>query len=333
MTPEGFRGLRVEREAEWRRLEHLVTICETKSPRALDDEDLMALPVLYRSALSSLSVARETSLDLEQITYLEWLCARAYFFLYGVRTSAAGRLRQFLLHDWPASVRDLWRETVIAFLLLVVGLVSGYVLVASDPAWFATFVPLEMAGGRDFSASTSHLRGTLYDSDSGDALTAFASQLFTHNSRVAIFCFALGFAFGVPTIILLVYQGMMGGAFIALFASRGLGFEFTGWLLIHGTTELFAIVLAAAAGLRIGWSVVFPGRATRMSAATRAGRVSATAMIGVVAMLCVAGLLEGFGRQLILADYARYTIAAGMLALWLAFYYAPRRLRPAASHG
>ena len=56
-------------------------------------------------------------------------------------------------------------------------------------------------------------------------------------------------------------------------------------------------------------------------------------MIGVVAMLCVAGLLEGFGRQLILADYARYTIAAGMLALWLAFYYAPRRLRPGASHG
>ena len=61
MTPEAFRGLRVEREAEWRRLEHLVTICETKSPRALDDQDLMALPVLYRSALSSLSVARVTS--------------------------------------------------------------------------------------------------------------------------------------------------------------------------------------------------------------------------------------------------------------------------------
>ena len=57
-----FRGLRAEREAEWRRLEALVAICERKSPRALSDEDLMALPILYRSALSSLSVARETSL-------------------------------------------------------------------------------------------------------------------------------------------------------------------------------------------------------------------------------------------------------------------------------
>jgi uncharacterized membrane protein SpoIIM required for sporulation len=328
-----IRTLRAEREAEWRRLEELVTACEKKSPRALSDEDLMALPILYRSALSSLSVARETSLDLEQITYLEWLCARAYFFLYGVRTSVAGRLRQFLLHDWPAAMRALWRETIVALLLLVTGLVAGYLLVAGDPVWFATFVPSELSGGRDFSASPAHLRSTLYDSDSGGALTFFATMLFTHNSRVAIFCFALGFAFGVPTILLLVYQGMTGGAMMALFASRGLGFEFGGWLSIHGTTELFAIVLAAAAGLRIGWSVVFPGRATRLDAASRSGRTAATAMIGVVIMLCVAGLHEGFGRQLITADFARYLIGATMLALWLLFYYAPRRWARSAAHG
>jgi uncharacterized membrane protein SpoIIM required for sporulation len=322
-----LRSLRAEREAEWRRLEDLVTLCEKKSPRALSNEDLMALPVLYRGALSSLSVARETSLDLELITYLEWLCARAYFFLYGVRVSAAARLRQFVARDWPAAVRDLWRETIIAFLLLLVGFVSGYLLVAGDPVWFSTFVPPELAGGRDFAANPAHLRSTLYNSQDGGALTAFATFLFTHNSRVAIFCFALGFAFGVPTILLLVYQGMMGGAMIALFASRGLGFEFSGWLLIHGTTELFAIVLSAAAGLRIGWSVVFPGRASRLNAASRAGRISATAMIGVVFMLCVAGLLEGFGRQLITSDPARYAIGGGMFALWLLFYYAPRRVR------
>jgi uncharacterized membrane protein SpoIIM required for sporulation len=305
---------------------------EGGSVRALDDEDLRALPVLYRGALSSLSVARETSLDLELVTYLEWLCARAYFFLYGVRTSAAARLRQFLVHDWPAAVRALWRETIVASLLLATGLVAGYLLVAADPVWFATFVPSELSGGRDFSASAAHLRSTLYDSDGGSALTFFATMLFTHNSRVAIFCFALGFAFGVPTILLLVYQGVTGGAMMALFASRGLGFQFGGWLAIHGTTELFAIAIAAAAGLRIGWSVVFPGSSTRLDAASRSGRTAATAMIGVVIMLCAAGLLEGFGRQLIAVDFARYSIGAAMLGLWLLFYYGPRRRRGAA-HG
>jgi uncharacterized membrane protein SpoIIM required for sporulation len=327
VTGTAYRGLRTEREAEWRRLEQLVAICEKKSPRALADEDLMALPILYRGALSSLSVARETSLDLELIPYLEWLCARAYFFLYGVRTSPGARLREFVLRDWPAAVASLWRETIVALLLLATGLVAGYLLVAGDPAWFSTFVPEELYGGRDFSANPAYLRSTLYDSEGSNALTLFATFLFTHNSRVAIFCFALGFAFGVPTILLLVYQGMMGGAMIALFASRGLGFAFGGWLLIHGTTELFAIILAAAAGLRIGWSVVFPGRATRLAAASQAGRVAATAMIGVVFMLCVAGLLEGFGRQLITSDFARYLIGGVMLAAWLLFYYAPWRPR------
>ena len=61
------------------------------------------------------------------------------------------------------------------------------------------------------------------------------------------------------------------GAFFALFGSHGLGLELGGWLIIHGSTEIFAIVLAGAAGFRIGWSVVFPGEETRLAAATRGG--------------------------------------------------------------
>jgi len=56
----GSRSFRLAREPEWRRLEDLLTLAEKKSVRALGDDDLMALPVLYRGALSSLSVARET---------------------------------------------------------------------------------------------------------------------------------------------------------------------------------------------------------------------------------------------------------------------------------
>jgi uncharacterized membrane protein SpoIIM required for sporulation len=322
-----FRGLRAERESEWRRLEALVALCERKSPRALADEDLLELPILYRSALSSLSVARETSLDLELVTYLESLCARAYFFLYGVRTSPAGRLRQFLAADWPSAVRGLWPETLVALALLAIGTLAGYLLVLAEPSWFGAFVPDDLAAGRDFTATRESLREGLYDGGEPDGLGVFAAALFTHNSQVAILCFALGFAFGVPTMLLLLYHGTMLGAFLALYVSQGLGWALGGWLIIHGSTELFAIVLAGAAGLRIGWSVVFPGAATRLDSASRAGRRAGTAMAGVVAMLLAAGLLEGFGRQLIRDDYARYGIGLAMLLFWLAFYYVPRRAR------
>jgi uncharacterized membrane protein SpoIIM required for sporulation len=324
VNASGFRGIRAEREGEWRRLDELVSICEKRSPRALGDDDLMALPVLYRGALSSLSLARETSLDLELVTYLEGLCARAYFFIYGVRTSPGGRLLLFLRQDWPAAVRGVWRETLASALLVLLGIAAGYLLVRGDPSWYGAFVPEELAGGRDFSADPAFLRGVLYDSDGIDALAVFATFLFTHNAQVAILCFALGFAFGAPTSLLLTYQGAMMGAIFALYASHGLGFELGGWLIIHGSTEIFAIVLAGAAGLRIGWSVVFPGRATRLAAAAAAGRVAAAAMVGVVIMLLAAGLLEGFGRQLIVSDYIRYTVGSAMLLLWLAYYYLPR---------
>ena len=330
--PADTRRFRAGREAEWRRLEEILGRAEKKSVRALPDEDLLALPILYRGALSSLSVARETSLDLELITYLEALCARAYFFVYGVRTSPGARLRAFFAGDWPAAVRDLWKETIASLGLLLLGALAGYLLVANDPGWYDSLVPSELAAGRDFSASTDDLRGTLYDSQSEDWLSVFATSLFTHNSQVAMLCFALGIAFAVPTAMLLIHNGTMLGALLALFASRGLGTEMGGWLIIHGSTELFAIALAGAAGIRIGWSIVFPGEETRLDAATRAGSTAALVMGGVIVMLLVAGLLEGFGRQLITGDVTRYAIGTGMLVLWAAYFYLPRgRHRPARS--
>ena len=326
------RSFRAAREGDWRRLEAILNTAERRSVRALSDEDLLALPILYRGALSSLSVARETSLDLELVTYLEGLSARAYFFVYGVRTTAGSRLASFFARDWPNAVRALWKETIATALLTIIGIATGLMLVNANPQWFDSFVPGQLAGGRNFSASADYLRSTLYHDEGARGLGAFATYLFTHNSQVCMFSFALVFMFGVPTAMLIIYNGAILGAMFSLFGSHGLGFELGGWLIIHGSTEFFAIILAGAAGLRIGWAVVFPGEETRMAAATRAGRTSATAMGGVIVMLLVAGLLEGFGRQLITADLARYAIGGAMLAGWLLYFYVPRR-QDASGHG
>ncbi|MBX4389059.1 stage II sporulation protein M, partial [Mycobacterium tuberculosis] len=80
------------------------------------------------------------------------------------------------------------------------------------------------------------------------------------------------------------------------------------------------IILAGAAGLHIGRAVAFPGVRSRLAAAGDAGRRGALVMIGVVIMLLAAGLLEGFARQLITVDAARFAIAAGMFALWVVYF-------------
>ncbi len=326
ISPADSRAFRAAREEDWASLERIVTVAERRSAKALSDEDLLALPVLYRSALSSLSVARETSLDLELVTYLEILCGRAYFFVYGARTSWRSRLGDFFIHDWPEAVRSLWKETIVAALFLFTGTLAAYLMVSNDPEWYKAFMSEGMVQGRDFSASKASLRATLYHGGDG-WLAIFATSLFTHNAQVAIMCFALGFAFGVPTLLLLLMNGAGLGAFLALFASHGLGFEVGGWLFIHGTTEFFALTLAGAAGLRIGFAIVFPGDLPRLAAGRLAGRTAAKAMAGVVVMLFAAGILEGIGRQTITGDLTRYAIGSTMFALWCAFYYLPRKRR------
>ena len=204
---------------------------------------------------------------------------------------------------------------------MAAGAAAGYLLVASDPSWFASMVPSDLAGGRGPEASTAALKNVLYSKEGNAWLGAFAAQLFTHNSQVSLMCFALGFAFGVPTMMLIVYNGAMLGAFMQVYVAKGLGIELAAWLSIHGTTEMFAIILAGAAGLRIGTRIAFPGALSRMEAARVAGRTAATAMVGVVIMLAAAGLLEGFARQLVTAPQIRFAIGGGMLLFWLVYFY------------
>ena len=322
---------RAEREWDWRRLDGLLQRVEQRSAASLSDEELLAIPVLYRSALSSLSVARATSLDHNLIDYLESLSTRAYFFVYGARSRLRERLASFFMETWPASVKSLWRETLVSLAISVVATIVGYVLVMQDPGWFNAFVGQGLSAGRDPTATTKFLHDTLYDAAAAkQPLALLASEIFTNNAGVAIWAFALGFAFCIPTIFLLIQNGLMLGAFLALYISRGLGFELGGWLLIHGATELFAIVLGGAAGLRVGWNVIFPGDRTRLDAAATAGRSAAGVLAGVVIMLLFAGLLEGFARQLINTDWIRYAIAGATLTIWLAYFYLPRPKRSGA---
>ena len=311
-------------EADWERLENIVTRVEKRSIRSLSDEDLLELPALYRTTLSSLSVARDTSLDRALITYLERLCTRAYFQIYGVQTPAWRQFTGFFARSWPEAVRSLWRETAFCVALTFGAALLAYLLIRSDPSWFYSMIPEGLADGRDPSASAEYLRSTLYNSpkDKDGWLGAFATFLFTHNSQIAIFSFALGFAFAVPTVLLILYNGLMLGAFYAVFAAKGLGPNVIAWLMIHGTTEIFAICISGAAGIRIGMAIAFPGRASRMDSAVAAGRTAAIAMAGTVIMLAFAGLLEGVGRQTINNDGLRVLIGSAMLIGWLAYFYA-----------
>ena len=315
---------RAEREADWHRLEALLSRLERGSLRRLSDEDLITIPSLYRATLSALSVARSTSLDASLVEYLESLSARAYFVIYGTRNGLGRRLARFFVTDWPHAAQAMWRETLVAWLLIASGALLAWALMLADMDWFYAFVPSGLAGGRDPAATTEMLHNSIYGVHSCAHCGLFSAFLFTHNAQVAIGAFALGAVFCLPTALLLLYTGTTLGAFLTLFGSRGLGLGLGGWLAIHGVTELMAVALAGAAGLRIGLRIAAPGQYTRLHAAAIAGKQAATLVAGVFLMLGCAGLLEGIVRQLVVSDLQRYAIAGLSAVLWVTYLYAPR---------
>jgi uncharacterized membrane protein SpoIIM required for sporulation len=107
---------------------------------------------------------------------------------------------------------------------------------------------------------------------------------------------------------------------IALHSSKGLGLEFLAWLLPHGITELLAVVLCGAAGLSIGYGIVFPGPFRRLDNLALRGRHAARIAIGAVALFFIAALIEGFFRQVVTDINIRIVVIAATAAGW-GFYF------------
>lgn len=316
---------RLEREGDWKRLEAIVAQMEKGRMRGLSDADLLALPALYRTAASSLSIARETSLDAALVSYLEALTQRAWFLVYGPRASLWSWFRRFLGGEWSASVRAMGSDILIALALMIAGGIVGWLLVVENPEWYHALVGGGFADERVPGASREVLRGTLFGNQDQDGMSVFAAGLFSNNAQVSILCFALGFAFGLPTMLLLIHNTAMLGAMLWLYHGQGLLVDFIGWLSIHGTTELFAILLAGAAGIHVGRAMAFPGNASIMDAAADAGRRAAQVMTGVVLMLIVAAVLEGFARQMVDSTPSRFIVGGFMLVMWSGYFFAFRR--------
>jgi len=313
---------RKEREGKWQALEQLVNRVEKHGIRELSSDETLKLQSLYRVALSSLSVARNISLDQSALVYLEALSARAYFCVYGPRTKFLTELLSFFLHKFPAAVRDLKWPIFLSALTLIAGMGTGYAMIIMEPDWFYAFVSDAMAAGRTPTSPADELRAGLFTTHSSvkEYLHVFASFLFTHNAKIGFLAFALGFAFGIPTVLLLFSNGLSLGAFTALFVNKGLSVEFVGWLSIHGTTELLAVILCGGAGLAIGGAAIFPGRQTRLDSLTFQGRKSGLVVVGTVVMFFAAGILEGFGRQLIVETTDRYLIGGVAVLIWATYF-------------
>lgn len=316
-------AFRKGRETSWRDLENMVNRIEKSGIGTLSADEVQQMPLLYRTVMSSLSVARNIVLDRNLLLYLENLALRAYLVVYGPRTGILHSLKTFFTRDYPRHVREMRWHLFIVFAVMVAAGIAGYLLVTADINNFNLIIPESLAGDRGPGSTRQDLLDNeLFTPFPGflETFMFFATYLFQHNSLVGIFSFGLGFALGVPTLLLMAYNGLILGAFLALHAEKDLLIQCIGWLSIHGVTEILAILLCGAAGLVVAQKIIFPGNMTRLASLAFHGRKAASVAVGCVAMFFCAGILEGGFRQLINNTPGRFAVAAVTAAFWLYYF-------------
>ena len=321
-TTRGAEFRRV-REKNWRHLEDIIARVDKKGLRSLSADEVLLLPRLYRSALSSLSVARHIVLDRNLLVYLEDLSLRAYLVVYGPSAGLMKSLAGFFKTGFPRAVRGLGPHLALAALLFAAGTAAGFFLVQADPDYFNLLAPKELAGGRGPDLGREELLSQeIFAPWPGftKGFIVFANALFRHNSIVGLLAFSLGFALGLPTLFLIITNGLVMGAFLALHAGRQLTVDFLGWVSIHGVTEILAVLLCGAAGFRLAEIIVFPGRWPRLVRLAREGRQAAGVAAGAAVLFFIASLLEGGCRQLIGWTPGRLAVAGLTGAGWLAYF-------------
>lgn len=309
-------------EGAWRRLDDL-TKRARKGLDGLTPAELDELIALYQRTSAHLSDARGAYPNSALQRELTRRVAQAHGVIYGKRPRTLRTVGRFFSETFPAAV---WhdRRFVLAAALLFFGpaIILGTWLGTSQKALDAA-IPAE---ARDY-----YREEQFEQYYSSEPAAQFATEVTINNIRVAILAFALGILLCVGTVWVLVNNGAQVGLISGVFIYAGDGERFFGLILPHGLLELSAIVVAGAAGLRLGWTVIAPGDRLRGVALAEEGRRSVVIIMGLFLAFVVAGLIEGFVTGSGLPTLAR--VGIGLLVLTSAVLWVVVQGRKAAAKG
>jgi len=288
--------------AEWARLEELVR--RAGRPRQLRGAEVDELVALYQRTATHLSVVQSRSPDPLLIGRLSTLVARARAAVTGAGVPAWRDAARFLVITFPVVVyRARWWWLGAALGSLLVAFALG-VWVDLHPQ-----VQAAIAAPAEVKRLVEHDFANYY---SENPAGSFAARVWTNNAWVAAGTLSLGVFLGLPTLWILLQNATNVGVAGGLMAASGRSEQFFGLILPHGMLELTAVFVAAGVGLRLGWTVVDPGRRSRLEALAAEGRAAFSVALGLVLVLLVSGAIEAFVTPSSLPTWGR--IGVGLLA-------------------
>ena len=315
MHPDAFAAAR---GPAWDELASLTAAARGRA-RRLAAADVLRLGARYREAAADLAYARRRFGDDPVTRRLEVLVLRARPLVYGARPRS-GSLRAYLAHGYWRAIAERPRPLLAAWLLMLVPAVLAGLWALSDPAAAGGLVPADLRS----VAEPQHHGLVLHGA--GDH-AGVSIGIFVNNIQVTFLAYAGGLTLGLLTGYVLATNGILLGVVAGLATQAGNGGDLLRLVVGHGVLELSCIAVTAAAGLRVGWSLVEPGPGTRGAALrSEAGR-SIGIVLGTMPWLVLAGLVEGF----VTGTYSTAVVLPLGIALGALYWGLVLRARPRAS--
>ncbi len=267
----------------WRETEKLLA-----SNSGKQDPDRLA--ELFIQLTDDLSYAKTFYPNSRTTQYLNSITAHIHQTVYKNKKEKKQTVIKFWKYEFPEILFKRRKELCFSFLIFFIAVTIGIISSAGDSG----FVRLILGD--------SYVNTTLENIDKGDPLAVYKKMngvdmflgITFNNIRVSFYAFMAGLILPIGTVLILLYNGIMLGSFHYFFYERDLLFESLAVVWIHGTLEIASIVIAGAAGIILGNSILFPGTYTRLQAFRNAAVEGVKIIIGLIPFFIAAGFLESF---------------------------------------
>ncbi|HEX8596041.1 MAG TPA: stage II sporulation protein M [Pseudomonas sp.] len=274
----------------------------------------------YRRICHHLALAHERGYSSHLIDPLQHLAMRGHQQLYRHRSALGIHVLSFLLADFPRLVRAQWRCVCIASLLFFGSLIGMGLLVHGFPDLVYSVIDAQQVAEMESMYDPAARRiGQALERESSEDWMMFGYYIM-HNIGIAFQTYATGLLLGLGSLFFLLFNGLMIGAVAGHLTGIGYGQTFWSFVIGHGAFELTAIVLAGAAGLKLGGALLAPGRLTRGEALRQAAQTSLQLIYGVIMFLLFAAFIEAYWSSMTWpGPLVKYAVGAVLWALVIGY--------------
>jgi uncharacterized membrane protein SpoIIM required for sporulation len=305
----------------WDELETILTGLErSKLKPRKRNEAAPKLPHLYRQICNHYALAQRRRYSPTLVEQLHRLVLRGHQQLYTRRGAWLWRLLMFIIADFPRTLRENLRYFLLALaLFLLPALIVGGLCMVDEYLIYSVMDEMQVAEMESMYDPANRKVGRESGRSAESDFSMFGFYIY-NNIGIGFRAFALGILAGIGTVVTLVFNGVVIGG-VAGHLTR-IGYTDTFWPFVsgHGALELTAIVISGAAGLMLGHALLAPGQYRRLDALKRQGRIALKLVMGAALMLFGAAFIEAFWSSSGFSSEVKYTVAAILWSLVIAYF-------------